>query len=168
MPPGMALEEVPLERVPWVDYWKGARPYHGSINPDEIQDVLEAVSVVSMATRSYYHWVMEALGRLLVAGPLLKQKEVRLGDQEYSQASVHLQCKGAHFAARVAGPRASFWCLEQDMKLIVPEDNTGNKFMDQFLALLSDRVDESRLLRYNTKAPYSDTLMKVCASCRPL
>jgi hypothetical protein len=155
----MALEEVPIERVPWVDYWKGARPYHGSINPDEIQDVLEAVSVVSMATRSYYHWVMEALGRLLVAGPLLKQKEVRLGVEECYRVSVYFQCPSAHVLF------VSCLCLEQDMKLIVPEDNTGNKFIDQFLALLSDRVDESRLLRYNTKAPYSDTLMKVGAGC---
>lgn len=83
MPAGLSLEDVPLERIPWVDHWKGTRPNHGSVQPEDVRDVLEAVSVVSMATRSYYHWVMEALGRLLVAGPLLKTKQV----QEEQQGS---------------------------------------------------------------------------------
>lgn len=54
------------------------------------------------------------------------------------------------------------------MKLIVPEDNTGNKFMDQFLALLSDPIDDSRFVRYNTKTPYSDMQLKVRPCDMPL
>lgn len=86
MPAGVSLTNVPAAQVPWVDYYKGRLPHHGSTPPGDIRDVLEAVSIVGMAVQSYYHWVLEALGRLLVASDLIRTKEVNW------EGEAHIAC----------------------------------------------------------------------------
>ena len=76
MPPDLDLSTFPPQQVPWHDYWKGAKPHHGRTPAADIAEVGEGVSLVSLATRSYYHWVMEALGRLLVAQKEFQRREV--------------------------------------------------------------------------------------------
>eukprot|EP00049_Salpingoeca_infusionum_P027347 m.31718 g.31718 ORF g.31718 m.31718 type:complete len:657 (+) comp9456_c0_seq1:283-2253(+) len=78
-----------------------------------VQKLDKAISLVSMATRSYYHWVTEALARLVGA--------------------LH-------------------WDLleDPDMRIIVPADDTSNRFISQYMNLLD--IPKDRLVLYNTKA----------------
>lgn len=91
MPPGLDLASMDPARVPWHDYWKGTKAHHGRTPPDAVSEVGEAVSIISLATRSYYHWVMEALGRLLIAQEKLQAREVRLR-LDLHQVSFVLTC----------------------------------------------------------------------------
>lgn len=81
MPPNVDLLAVNSAQVPWHDYWRGRRPNHGSTQGAALPEVAEALTLISMATRSYYHWVMEALCRLLAARKLLA-REVCQGARE--------------------------------------------------------------------------------------
>lgn len=47
------------------------------------------------------------------------------------------------------------------MAYILPKDDTSNRFMDQFLDLLSEPIPESRLVHYETKTANNDLQIRV-------
>ena len=92
LPPGLG---VPEQHAPWDDFNKGSYPNHGArltrLNPGAGMRPMygpargpppalaAAASVVSYACASYYHFVMEGLGRLLMLRPHLEARpELRL------------------------------------------------------------------------------------------
>lgn len=105
-------------RPQWHDYSKGGFPNHGMTNPSDVQFLEHAASVVSYAVMSYYHWVMEGLGRLLLLEPLLAE--------------------------------------DPSIKVIVPKDTSGNKFVTQFLQLLPFKLDKARLVEHTTNSGPND------------
>lgn len=114
----------------WHDYFKGRYPNHGMTPPAAVVFHQRAVSIVSYAVMSYYHWVMEGLGRLVLLQPLLE----------------------AEASTATAASSAS----SSSLKIIVPKDTSGNKFVTQFLELLPFKLDKSRIVEHITNSGPND------------
>lgn len=62
--PGMA--QAPLEHQRWHDAARGRLPNHGALSPAQVKHLTRAASLVHFASTSFYHWLMEGVGRLLL------------------------------------------------------------------------------------------------------
>ncbi|EGD83513.1 hypothetical protein PTSG_12129 [Salpingoeca rosetta] len=102
------------------DFSRGRLPNHGMQQPQQVPLLTSAATVVSYAVRSYFHFLTEALGRLLVLIDL----------------------------------------TPETTPLVLPQDDTGNKFITQYLDLLPSTV-AARVFPYDTKSGFNDIRLRI-------
>ena len=112
-------EEIPDHDLPMHDYTKGESPNFARNSVVTRRTLDRAASVVQYASMSYYHWVMEGLGRLLLLLPYLKK------DKTLSIILPNSQEVRTHFIVQYVKLVAPFLFTPQNESRIVWYDSSS-------------------------------------------